>query len=120
MLFFYILIFIFLILFLFLHNNKLHVDWKTLFKKGFPKHDEKFGLYTYTGKQGEGKTYSAIKFVDNQRKFNNYIVITNIHSYKAENVIYIDNIINLINFVKLNHGKDGKKYLIFLMRFLLF
>lgn len=60
-----------------------------------------------------GKTYSAIKFVDNQRKKNEYIVITNIHSYKADNVIYIDNIINLINFVKLNHGKNGKKYIIF-------
>lgn len=113
MLFFYIFIFLILFLFLYLYRNKFHIDWKSLFKVGFPKHDEKFGLYTYTGKQGEGKTYSAIKFVDNQRTRNNYIVITNIHSYKAENVIYIDNIINLINFVKQNHGKDGKKYLIF-------
>lgn len=107
---------IFLLLFcFFLHcfRSHIHIDLRTFFKKGFAKHDEKFGLYTYTGKQGEGKTYSAIRFIEKQKYDNDYIILTNVHSYEGDNIIYIDNIIELINFVKINHNKNGKKYLIF-------
>ena len=72
-----------------------------------------FGLYTYTGHQGDGKTYSAIKFVMNMKVKNDYIVVTNIHSFKAfSDTIYIDNILELIEFIKTHHEKDNKKYII--------
>lgn len=110
---FILLLIILFIIFLKFRELKIHIDWKSLFKKGFSKKDNSFGLYTYTGHQGDGKTYSAIKFVIDQKLKNDYIVITNIHSFKAfTDTIYLDDIISLINFVKINHGKNGKKYII--------
>lgn len=114
MLFIFIFIFILSYSIIFVLSNHLHVDWKSLFKPGFSKRDNAFGLYTYTGKQGEGKTYSAIKFISEQKNKFNYIVVTNVHSFnKFNDTVYIDNIVDLINFIKLNHDKNGKKYLIF-------
>lgn len=114
MIFLLIFIVVFAYFLVFIFQNHLHIDWKSFFKAGFSKQDNAFGLYTYTGKQGEGKTYSAIKFISEQKDKFNYIVITNVHSFKEfQDTIYIDDIIELINFIKLNHDKNGKKYLIF-------
>lgn len=114
MLFLFIFIIVFSYLIIYASSNHLHVDWKSFLRTGFSKRDNAFGLYTYTGKQGEGKTYSAIKFISEQKHKFNYIVITNVHSFKEfQDTIYIDDIIELINFIKLNHDKEGKKYLIF-------
>ena len=110
---FIFLLIILFIIFLKFRELKIHIDLKSLFKKGFSKKDNAFGLYTYTGHQGDGKTYSAIKFVISQKLKNDYIVVTNIHSFKAfSDTIYIDDIIELINFIKINHDKLGKKYII--------
>lgn len=114
MLFFLIFLIVLVYFIMFVFKSHLHIDWKSLFKAGFSKRDNAFGLYTYTGKQGEGKTYSAIKFISEQKNRYNYIVVTNVHSFnKFNDTIYIDNIIDLISFIKNNHEKDGKKYLIF-------
>ena len=114
MIFLLIFIVLFAYFLVFIFQNHLHIDWKSFFNAGFSKRDNSFGLYTYTGKQGEGKTYSAIKFISEQKDKFNYIVITNVHSFKEfQDTIYIDDIIELINFIKLNHDKNGKKYLIF-------
>lgn len=110
---FFGLVILLVCLYVYLSRLHLHIDWKSLFKRGFSKKDNKFGLYTYTGHQGDGKTYSAIKFVNTMKVKEDYIVVTNIHSYKAfTDTIYIDDIIELINFIKLNHDKNGKKYII--------
>lgn len=112
--FFLIFIIVLVYFVFFVFSNHLHIDWKSLFKAGFSKHDNAFGLYTYTGKQGEGKTYSAIKFISEQKNKFNYIIVTNVHSFKEfTDTIYIDDIMELIDFIKLNHDKNGKKYLIF-------
>ena len=113
MLWFFVFILFIVFFMLYCYRSHLKIDLRTFLRRGFAKHDEDFGLYTYTGKQGEGKTYSAIRFIEKQRLLNDYIVITNVHSYCCDNVIYMDNIIELIDFVKRNHGKNGKKYLIF-------
>ena len=50
----YILIFIlFLIFYKFVFQNKLRIDFKSFFCKGFKKFDNAFGLFAYTGKQGK-------------------------------------------------------------------
>ena len=54
-------------------SNKIHIQWDTFFKKGFKKLDNTFGLYCYVGKQGKGKTYSAIKFLIIHKKLNSTI-----------------------------------------------
>ena len=94
-------------------NNHLHVDWKSLFKRGFQKTDNLFGLYCYTGKQGTGKTYSAINFLIKNKILHNYIVITNVQSFNAfSDTIYMTNINDIIDFM-IEHEKDNKKYIIF-------
>lgn len=114
MIFFLVFIIILVYLIMFIIRSKLHIDWKSLFKVGFSKKDNAFGLYTYTGKQGEGKTYSAIKFISEQKNKFDYVIITNVHSFNEfDDTVYIDDILELINFIKLHHGVDGKKYLIF-------
>lgn len=114
MLFLFIFLIVFVYFIMFVFKSHLHIDWKSFFKPGFSKRDNAFGLYTYTGKQGEGKTYSAIKFISEQKNRFNYIVVTNVHSFKEfDDTVYIDDIMELIEFIKLNHEKNGKKYLIF-------
>ena len=63
-------------------SNNISVDFKSFFKKGFKKLDNQFGLFCYTGKQGKGKTYSCINFCIKQKQANDYIIITNVHSFK--------------------------------------
>lgn len=44
-------------------SNKIKVKWKTFLKKGFAPKRGKFGVYCSCGKQGQGKTYSAIEYL---------------------------------------------------------
>lgn len=44
-------------------SNKIRIKWKTFLKKGFAPKRGKFGVYCYCGKQGQGKTYSAIEYL---------------------------------------------------------
>ena len=94
-----ILFIVLIVYFLFLFfNEKIHIDIKTFFKKGFKKIDNSFGLYCYTGKQGKGKTYSAIKFLINQKLENDYIILTNVKSFNAfEDTLYFATIDQLID-----------------------
>ena len=107
--FFTIIIFIFY----YLINNHVHVDLKSLFKRGFKKTDNLFGLYCYTGKQGTGKTYSAINFLIKNKILHNYIIITNVTSFKVfPDTIYMTNINEIIDFM-VEHENDEKKYILF-------
>lgn len=93
--------------------EKVHVDFRTFFKKGFEKLDNKFGLYCYTGKQGKGKTYSCIKFLIDQKKKNDYVIITNVFSFNYfKDTIYFTDINEMIDFV-IEHENDKQKYIIF-------
>lgn len=66
-------------------GKHLHIDYKSFFKEGFKKLDNKFGIYCYTGKQGTGKTYSAVKFNKEQMASEGYKTITNIKSLAFRN-----------------------------------
>ena len=106
--FLWIIITILFFLFYYLITNHVHVDFKSLFKKGFEKTDNLFGLYCYTGKQGTGKTYSAVNFLIKNKILHNYIVITNVQSFKVFNdTIYMKNINDIIDFM-VEHENDGK------------
>lgn len=58
-----ILIVLLIAILLVIYNNKVKIKWKTFFKKGFAPNRGKFGVYCYCGKQGQGKTYSAVEFL---------------------------------------------------------
>ena len=63
----YIFIFIVVIIILLIKFRHTKIKWKTFFKKGFAPKRGKFGVYCYCGKQGSGKTYSVVEFL-NQNK----------------------------------------------------
>lgn len=44
-------------------NRKIRIKVKTFLKRGFKPSRNKFGVYCYCGKQGKGKTYSAVEYL---------------------------------------------------------
>lgn len=63
-LYLYLIIIVLIILLLYLiFVKKLRVKWHTFKKRGFRPNRNNFGLYTYTGNQGKGKTYSLIEYI---------------------------------------------------------
>lgn len=79
---------------------KLSIDWKSLTRKGFKKIDNAFGLFCYTGKQGHGKTYSAVKFCIDRKLATNCLIITNVQSFKVfSDTVFITDIQELIQYV---------------------
>lgn len=89
----------FVVFMLYIIKNHIRVDFKSFFRKGFKKLDSKFGLFCYTGKQGKGKTYSAVNFCIKQKLANDYRIITNVKSFNTFNdTIYVDNIQEIIRY----------------------
>lgn len=79
---------------------KLSIDWKSLTRKGFQKIDNAFGLFCYCGKQGKGKTFSAVKFCIDRKLKTNCVIITNVKSFNMfSDTIYIQDIKELIQYV---------------------
>lgn len=108
-----ILILIILLTFIILKKLKIHINWKTFLKKGFKKEVDEYGVYCYCGKQGTGKTYSAISFIQNKRE-KTQKVITNVYSYYERNknyCIYEPDIIKIIEMCE--KEKFRNKYIIF-------
>lgn len=62
MLLFVLIVVLIILLIKFRHTK---IKWKTFFRKGFAPTRGKFGVYCYCGKQGSGKTYSAVEFILN-------------------------------------------------------
>lgn len=61
---------------------KYDIRLKTIFKRGLPKVDDRFGVYFVTGRQGSGKNYYAIMLLLQQDKKIVNKVKTNIKSLK--------------------------------------
>ena len=65
------------------------------------------------GKQGKGKTYSAIKFLIEQKLKNNYKIITNVKSFDVfKDTIYMYDILDIINYCK-NFKENDENVIIF-------
>lgn len=58
-----LLIILVIALTVFIKQKHLKIKWKTFLRKGFAPKRGKFGVYCYCGKQGQGKTYSAVEFL---------------------------------------------------------
>ena len=63
---------------------KYDIRLNTVFKKGLPKVDDRFGVYFVTGRQGSGKTYYAIYLLLQQDKKIVNKIYTNIQSLKID------------------------------------
>lgn len=107
---FWLLFIVFFIILIvsYLIKNKLVIHFGTLFRKGFKKSKDTYGIYTFVGFQGDGKTYSCVDFIDKIR--GDKKVITNVYSYFNNNkdfCIYETNIYNIINNFKKGLYKRG-------------
>ena len=58
------------------------IEFKSFFKKGLPKLDDRFGVWFVTGRQGSGKNYYAVKLLLAQDKSTCACVYTNVKSLK--------------------------------------
>lgn len=61
------------------------IKFKTFFKKGFAPTRGRFGVYCYCGKQGSGKTYSAVEFLLNNK---NVPIYSNVSTIKGIDYTY--------------------------------
>lgn len=84
MLYFIILIVVIVVLIRFRHTK---IKFKTFFRKGFAPKRGKFGVYCYCGKQGSGKTYSAVEFLLQNK---NMPIYSNVSSIKGVKYTYFN------------------------------
>lgn len=77
--------FIILIIVLLIRFRHTKIKWKTFFRRGFAPKRGKFGVYCYCGKQGSGKTYSAVEFILNNK---NMPIYSNVGSIKGVDYTY--------------------------------
>ena len=105
---------LFFVFMLYIIKNHIRVDFPSFFKKGFKKLDNKFGLFCYTGKQGTGKTYSAVKFSIKQKLANDYKIITNVKSFNIfEDTIYMPDIMDIIRYCTKFEGNEQNVLIFF-------
>lgn len=86
-----------------------NVSQKTVFAKSITHSD----FSVILGKQGKGKTYSAIKFLIEQKLENDYKIITNVKSFNVfSDTLYMDNILDIIDYCK-NFKENDENVIIF-------
>lgn len=115
-----ILLFLLIIILLFtsfIITHHVHLDLKSFFKEGFSKKDDKFGLYTFCGSQGEGKTFSSVRMSLKLQKMGDYTILTNVESFanSVNNCFYVPDILTIIDMVICDTDNDISnrcKYLI--------
>ncbi len=83
----YIIFAIVLIIALLIRFRHTKIKFKTFFKKGFAPRRGKFGVYCYCGKQGSGKTYSAVEFILQNK---NVPIYSNVSTIKGVNYTYFN------------------------------
>lgn len=90
----FILIMVIIIIIIVLYQKKIKIKWSTFFKKGFAPNRGKFGVYCYCGKQGQGKTYSAVEFILNNKDMK---IFSNVKSIKGVEYTPIDGFEELLS-----------------------
>lgn len=91
-------IFIIILLVLILWRfRKTKIKWKTFFRKGFAPKRGRFGVYCYCGKQGSGKTYSAVEFLLNNTHMPIYSNVSTIKGVDYEYFNGFDKLLELRN-----------------------
>lgn len=94
MLYFIIFIVVIIILIRFRHTK---IKFKTFFRKGFAPKRGKFGVYCYCGKQGSGKTYSAVEFLLQHKDIPIYSNVSSIKGVKYTYFNGFDQLLELRN-----------------------
>lgn len=101
-----------IILIYYLVANKVRIKFKTFFKRGFKVNKGIYGIYTYVGFQGNGKSYSCAEYViDN---YNTSTVFSNI-TFKNINYIHYNGFKEMLKLRDcIDYAKSvGNDYIIF-------
>ena len=93
----YFIFIIVLIIAIFIKFRHTKIKFKTFFKKGFAPKRGKFGVYCYCGKQGSGKTYSAVEFILNNSQLPIFSNVSTIKGVKYTYFSGFDNLLKLRN-----------------------
>lgn len=91
-----LILFIVIIVFIFI-NNKIRVKFKTFLRKGFAPKRGKFGVYCYCGKQGQGKTYSVVEFLLENKDKKIYSNLKTIQGVEYSYIANFDDLLSLRN-----------------------
>lgn len=89
----YLFIFIVVIIIIIVKFRHTKIKFNTFFKKGFAPKRGKFGVYCYCGKQGSGKTYSAVEFLLSNKHMPIY---SNVSTIKGVDYTYFSGFDNLL------------------------
>lgn len=90
-----LLLILLIALIVFIRSNKIKIKWKTFFKKGFAPKRGKFGVYCYCGKQGQGKTYSAVEYLLQNKDKRIYSNVKTIQGVKYTPIGGFDDLLKL-------------------------
>lgn len=94
----YLIILIIIILLVVMYQNKIKIKWRTFFHRGFKAMRGNFGIYCYTGKQGNFKTYSLVEALLTQfQDAKIYSNITSIQGVKYTPIGGFDDLLSLRN-----------------------
>lgn len=93
----WLLIILLFALVVFFHKNKIKIKIKTFFKKGFAPKRGKFGVYCYCGKQGQGKTYSAVEYLLQNKDKRIYSNVLSIQGVEYTPIGGFDDLLKLRN-----------------------
>lgn len=87
-----------ILVFAYCFSNKIHIKFKTFLKKGFRPVRGNFGVYCYDGKQGKGKTYSLVEYLQDNK--NSSLIFSNIGGIKHLDYTYYTGFKGLIEIKK--------------------
>lgn len=87
-----LIVLIFAVFFKFRHTK---IKFKTFFKKGFAPQRGRFGVYCYCGKQGSGKTYSAVEFLLSNKDMKIYSNVRSLKGVKYTPIGGFDDLLKL-------------------------
>lgn len=97
----HILIIFVLLVFIYKFSTlKIHIDFKSFFKRGFKKKDNQFrSLLLHAVNKANGKTFSCIKFLIEQKLRRKYKIITNVKSFKLfSDTLFFEDINDIIDY----------------------
>lgn len=90
----FLVLFIIIIFYIF-KSQRLHIKWRTFFRTGFAPKRGKFGVYCYCGKQGSGKTYSVVEYLQLHGKGKK--IYSNISTLRGLEFTYINGFQELLS-----------------------
>ena len=91
----YIIYLILILLVFYIIKNHIKVKFKTFLRRGFTKTNNAYGVYCYCGKQGKGKTYSVVEFLEENKDKEIYCNIGSITGIKYHYINGIDELLSL-------------------------